>query len=300
MPLWEATDEADWLAALNRYDEVLQSEKPRAAEGLDKWYREELPRLLRSRDPPHLAKAELVSLVGARGSSGAGAAGAAGRLPQSAALSTPPCAATRTGRLEAQARPAAAAAAGLRTRGCRAGGRRRQLPGVCGASARGAARRCGARRGGEGSGRDQGASLQPASLCGRLRTARRPPADVPGTRQPARTPLPRPLFRPPPPPLTCTRASARRLPAPSWLRSSAALPSCRTRRWRRCWGGRGRRSPPTASVSSASSPQRCAPRQRRCQSQASPRQPLPRVPPALPPRGPLRAALARLCRRPRP
>src|SRR4051812_21729956 len=61
--LWSSTSDAQWRAALARYDHVVQRQGVARLEELDQWYRDELPGAITARREPHVTHAELVRLT---------------------------------------------------------------------------------------------------------------------------------------------------------------------------------------------------------------------------------------------
>lgn len=61
--LWPQTDRSPWLAALERYDDVVAAQGVRSLADHDQWYRNELPALLASRSPAFATREELVRLT---------------------------------------------------------------------------------------------------------------------------------------------------------------------------------------------------------------------------------------------
>jgi hypothetical protein len=61
--LWASTKDREWRSALERYDEVVSTQGVARLQELDRWYRLELPDLIRQRRPAHVTHAELVSLT---------------------------------------------------------------------------------------------------------------------------------------------------------------------------------------------------------------------------------------------
>jgi hypothetical protein len=61
--LWAATKEASWRAALDAYDGVVAAQGVARLPVLDAWYQRELPVLIRSRSPMHVALDELARLT---------------------------------------------------------------------------------------------------------------------------------------------------------------------------------------------------------------------------------------------
>ena len=58
--LWSSTSIPAWRAALDAYDRVVERQGVASLPGHDRWYREELPRAIAARHPPHVTLAELV------------------------------------------------------------------------------------------------------------------------------------------------------------------------------------------------------------------------------------------------
>jgi hypothetical protein len=58
--LWSSASLADWRAALKRYDAVIAEQDVQRLPELDCWYREELPKAIAARQPPHVTLDELV------------------------------------------------------------------------------------------------------------------------------------------------------------------------------------------------------------------------------------------------
>jgi hypothetical protein len=63
MNLWSATTVRDWRAALDSYEQVVSAQGVGRLPELDGWYRNELPKLVTARRPPHVTLSELVRLT---------------------------------------------------------------------------------------------------------------------------------------------------------------------------------------------------------------------------------------------
>lgn len=61
--LWGERASASWLAALDRYADVVAGQAVRQLELLDTWYRTELPALIASRLHPHVTHDEMVRIT---------------------------------------------------------------------------------------------------------------------------------------------------------------------------------------------------------------------------------------------
>ena len=61
--LWSSDDVADWKSALASYPQVVAEQGVASLQGLDSWYREELPALIAARRRPHVTHAELVRVT---------------------------------------------------------------------------------------------------------------------------------------------------------------------------------------------------------------------------------------------
>jgi hypothetical protein len=61
--LWSITDPEAWQAALATYATVLEAQEVNRLPELDRWYREELPILIASRQPAHVTLDELVRVT---------------------------------------------------------------------------------------------------------------------------------------------------------------------------------------------------------------------------------------------
>lgn len=61
--LWGTTHEVAWRSALDRYPETVRRQGVEGLEAMDGWVRSELPRLISSRDRPHVTLDELVQVT---------------------------------------------------------------------------------------------------------------------------------------------------------------------------------------------------------------------------------------------
>ena len=61
--LWPSESVDEWRDALARYDDVVASQGVERLGELDRWYRDELPGAIRSREAPHVVLDELVRLT---------------------------------------------------------------------------------------------------------------------------------------------------------------------------------------------------------------------------------------------
>ena len=61
--LWTSESVDEWQNALARYDDVVASQGVERLGELDRWYRDELPGAIRSREAPHVVLDELVRLT---------------------------------------------------------------------------------------------------------------------------------------------------------------------------------------------------------------------------------------------
>jgi hypothetical protein len=61
--LWAADDGAEWQRALERYEAVIDGQGIDKLPERDRWYRQELPRLISARDPAHITLDELVRVT---------------------------------------------------------------------------------------------------------------------------------------------------------------------------------------------------------------------------------------------
>jgi hypothetical protein len=61
--LWSSRSDAAWRQALDRYDDVVATRGVEKLPALDRWYRDDLPDILRSRAEPYLTSSELVKLT---------------------------------------------------------------------------------------------------------------------------------------------------------------------------------------------------------------------------------------------
>lgn len=63
MNLWQQDDCQAWHAALESYPQVIAAQGSERLAALDRWYRDELPRLLASRQEPHVTVGELEEIA---------------------------------------------------------------------------------------------------------------------------------------------------------------------------------------------------------------------------------------------
>jgi hypothetical protein len=61
--LWTSSSQAEWREALDSYFDVVERQGVAKLPGHDRWFREELPGVLASREPPHVTHPELVRLT---------------------------------------------------------------------------------------------------------------------------------------------------------------------------------------------------------------------------------------------
>jgi hypothetical protein len=61
--LWKSDETGEWREALDLYDEVVERQGSAKLPELDRWFRDELPRLIAARKTPHVTHAELVRLT---------------------------------------------------------------------------------------------------------------------------------------------------------------------------------------------------------------------------------------------
>ncbi|KAI7837728.1 hypothetical protein COHA_008450 [Chlorella ohadii] len=61
--LWSESSPEAWQAALDGYSEAVAGKGKEGLPELDRWFHEELPAALRTRQPPHMTQPELVKLV---------------------------------------------------------------------------------------------------------------------------------------------------------------------------------------------------------------------------------------------
>ena len=61
--LWTSSSVQEWRAALARYEDVIDAQGVTRLPDLDRWYRSELPDLVRARRPAHATLPELVRLT---------------------------------------------------------------------------------------------------------------------------------------------------------------------------------------------------------------------------------------------
>ncbi len=59
MNLWNNEHCADWQAVLGKYPQVIQAQRVRGLDELDAWYRGDFPRLVATREPAYITRAEL-------------------------------------------------------------------------------------------------------------------------------------------------------------------------------------------------------------------------------------------------
>ena len=60
---WDTTDRAVWQEALARYPEVIARQEVAKLPERDRWYREELPGLIATREPRYLTRDELLRVI---------------------------------------------------------------------------------------------------------------------------------------------------------------------------------------------------------------------------------------------
>jgi hypothetical protein len=61
--LWASEDGAEWRRALERYEAVIESQGIDKLPERDRWYRQQLPRLIAARDPAHITLEDLVRVT---------------------------------------------------------------------------------------------------------------------------------------------------------------------------------------------------------------------------------------------
>jgi hypothetical protein len=61
--LWALEDGAEWQRALERYEAVIEGQGVAKLPERDRWYRQELPRLIAARDPAHITLDDLVQVT---------------------------------------------------------------------------------------------------------------------------------------------------------------------------------------------------------------------------------------------
>ncbi len=61
--LWSSPKQQTWRAALDRYREVVDAQGVARLPELDRWYRDELPELIRTRRAPHVTHDEMVRVT---------------------------------------------------------------------------------------------------------------------------------------------------------------------------------------------------------------------------------------------
>jgi hypothetical protein len=61
--LWASEDGAEWRRALERYEAVIKGQGIDKLPERDRWYRQELPRLIAARDPAHITLDDLVRVT---------------------------------------------------------------------------------------------------------------------------------------------------------------------------------------------------------------------------------------------
>jgi hypothetical protein len=61
--LWALEDGAEWQRALERYETVIEGQGVDKLPERDRWYRQELPRLIAARDPAHITLDDLVQVT---------------------------------------------------------------------------------------------------------------------------------------------------------------------------------------------------------------------------------------------
>jgi hypothetical protein len=59
MKLWASSDCAAWHAALDRYSAIIDAQQVNGLSDLDEWHRTELPKLIATRSPAYITRAEL-------------------------------------------------------------------------------------------------------------------------------------------------------------------------------------------------------------------------------------------------